>query len=147
MCADRDRADEGADAQRREVLKTLAGSAVVFSMTAAPGVAQANLIIGDPEGAAGAFDLSAVKLLPGPFETAQQLDAHYLLSLEPDRMLHNFRVNAGLQPKAEVYGGWESVEPWIDIRCHGHTLGHYLSAVSMMFASTGDAAFKERADY
>lgn len=88
-----------------------------------------------------------MRLLAGPFRTAQQLDARYMLSLEPDRLLHNFRVNAGLPPKAPVYGGWESRQPWIEIRCHGHTLGHYLSACSMMFASTGDAAFKQRADY
>ena len=68
-------------------------------------------------------------------------------SLEPDRLLHNFRVNAGLQPKAPVYGGWESQEPWVEIRCHGHTLGHYLSACSMMFAATADAAFRQRVDY
>src|SRR4051812_27749686 len=91
-----------------------------------------------------AFDLSAVRLLPGPFKTAQQLDAKYMLSLEPDRLLHNFRVNAGLEPKAPVYGGWESQEPWIDIRCHGHTLGHYLSAAAFMSASTADADMKRR---
>jgi DUF1680 family protein len=62
-------------------------------------------------------------------------------------MLHNFRVNAGLAPKAPVYGGWESVEPWIEIRCHGHTLGHYLTAVSCMYESTGDTRFAERVDY
>jgi DUF1680 family protein len=93
------------------------------------------------------FDLAAVHLLDGPFKTAQQLDAQYLLSLDSDRLLHNFRVNAGLQPRAPVYGGWESQEPWIEIRCHGHTLGHYLSACSMMFASTGQTAFKKRVDY
>jgi hypothetical protein len=93
------------------------------------------------------FDLSAVRLLPGPFARAQALDAKYLLTLEPDRLLHNFRVNAGLAPKAPVYGGWESQEPWVDIRCHGHTLGHYLSACSMMFASTGGPAFSQRVDY
>ena len=88
-----------------------------------------------------------MRLLDGPFRTAQQLDARYLLSLEPDRLLHNFRVNAGLAPKAPVYGGWESQEPWVEIRCHGHTLGHYLSACAMMFAATGDAAFRQRVDY
>src|SRR4029078_1148209 len=66
---------------------------------------------------------------------------------QPDRLLHNFRVNAGLEPKAPVYGGWESEEPWVNIRCHGHTLGHYLSAVSLMYASTGDARMKQRAEY
>jgi DUF1680 family protein len=93
------------------------------------------------------FELAAIRLLPGPFATAQELDARYLLTLEPDRMLHNFRVNAGLEPKAAVYGGWESQEPWIDIRCQGHTLGHYLSACAMMAAATGEPQFRRRVDY
>ena len=93
------------------------------------------------------FDLRDVRLLDGPLRAAQQRNARYLLSLDPDRMLHNFSVNAGLAPKAPVYGGWESVEPWVSIRCHGHTTGHYLSAVAMMFASTGDAEFGRRATY
>ena len=93
------------------------------------------------------FPLHDVRLLNGPFLDAQQRDLTYLLSLQPDRMLHNFRVNAGLEPKAPVYGGWESEEPWVDIRCHGHTLGHYLTAASFMYASTGDERMKQRADY
>jgi DUF1680 family protein len=93
------------------------------------------------------FALTDVRLLDGPFRDAQMRDARYLLSLEPDRLLHNFRVNAGLAPRAPVYGGWESEEPWVSIRCHGHTLGHYLSAVAMMHASTGDERFAERAAY
>ena len=56
-------------------------------------------------------------------------------------------MNAGLEPKAPVYGGWESEEPWVGIRCHGHTLGHYLTAASLMYASTGDERMKQRADY
>jgi DUF1680 family protein len=93
------------------------------------------------------FPLTAVRLLPGQFLDAQQRDLEYLTVLQPDRMLHNFRVNAGLGPKAPVYGGWESEEPWVGIRCHGHTLGHYLSAVSLMYASTGDDRLKQRVDY
>lgn len=93
------------------------------------------------------FDLVDVRLLDGPFRQAQERDAKYLLRLEPDRLLHNFRVNAGLQPKAEVYGGWESVRTWADIRAHGHTLGHYLSACSLMYASTAGDEFKDRCDY
>ena len=93
------------------------------------------------------FPLHDVRLLDGPFLDAQNRDFAYLLSLQPDRMLHNFRVNAGLEPKAAVYGGWESEEPWVDIRCHGHTLGHYLSAASLMYAATGDAQMQQRVDY
>src|SRR5689334_3534586 len=53
------------------------------------------------------FDLSEVKLLDSPFRKAMNLNARYLLSLEPDRFLHYFRVNAGLKPKGPPYGGWE----------------------------------------
>jgi DUF1680 family protein len=97
--------------------------------------------------AARYFGLDQVRLGAGPFLDAQRRDAEYLLRLEPDRMLANFRTNAGLEPKAPVYGGWESVEPWIWIRCHGHTLGHYLGAAACMFQSTGDERFAERVDY
>jgi DUF1680 family protein len=93
------------------------------------------------------FSLHDVRLLDGPFLYARNRDLAYLIALQPDRLLHNFRVNAGLEPKAPVYGGWESEEPWVNIRCHGHTLGHYLTAASLMYASTGDARLKERVDY
>ena len=93
------------------------------------------------------FPLPDVRLLDGPFLEAQKRDEAYLLQLEPDRMLHNFRVNAGLEPKAPVYGGWESVKTWEGIRAHGHTLGHYLTAASLMFASTGHEEMKRRVDY
>jgi DUF1680 family protein len=65
------------------------------------------------------------------------------LSLDPDRLLRNFRVNVGLPTDAKPYGGWEA--PNCELR--GHSLGHYLSALSLMYASTGDAEFKQRADY
>lgn len=93
------------------------------------------------------FALRDVRLLDGPFRAAQERNARYLLALDPDRLLHNFHVNAGLAPKAPVYGGWESEQPWVDIRCHGHTLGHYLSAIAMQYAATDDLRFAERATY
>jgi uncharacterized protein len=74
------------------------------------------------------FDMADVRLAEGPFLHAQRLTGTYLIRRQPDRMLHNFRVNAGLAPKAPVYGGRESEATWEDINCHGHTLGHYLSA-------------------
>src|SRR5688572_19925512 len=129
---------------RRDALKLL-GTSVAAAAT--PWAVQA----GSPVSAAASgiryFGLGQVRLGDGPFLVAQKLDETYLLRLEPDRMLHNFRVNAGLAPKAPVYGGWESVEPWVEIRCHGHTLGHYLSAAACMFETTADARFAERVDY
>jgi uncharacterized protein len=87
------------------------------------------------------FDLGQVCLLDGPFKTAQDTDAAYLLKLEPDRLLAWFRKEAGLTPKAEVYGGWES------LGVAGHTCGHYMSAIAQMYAATGNPEYKRRADY
>ncbi len=87
--------------------------------------------------------LSAVRLTGGPLKRAQDLDADYLLRLEPDRMLAFYRKRAGLEPRAQPYGGWDG-----DGRnLTGHIAGHYLSGASMMYAATGDARFKERVDY
>ncbi len=87
--------------------------------------------------------LSAVRLTGGPLKHAQEVSARYLLQLEPDRMLAYYRKRAGLEPKAEPYGGWDG-----DGRnLTGHIAGHHLSGVSLMWAATGDARFKERADY
>lgn len=87
--------------------------------------------------------LNAVRLTGGPLKHAQELDAEYLLQLEPDRMLAYLRQRAGLEPKAKPYGGWDGAGRQLT----GHIAGHYLSAVSLMWAATGDARFKERADY
>ncbi len=131
---------------RRDALKLLGAGAV----TCGCGATLASIPAGGPEPVAPRvryFGLRDVQLGDGPFLRAQKLNEAYLLRLEPDRMLHNFHVNTGIKPKAPVYGGWESVEPWVEIRCHGHTLGHYLTAVSCAFESTGDARFAERVDY
>ena len=131
---------------RRELL-ALGGSAVIAGIGGTTLGAAARPTAATKTARLSACPLEDVRLLESPFLAAQRRDLDYLVGLQPDRMLHNFRVNAGLEPKAPVYGGWESEEPWIEIRCHGHTLGHFLSAVSLMFASSGDARMKARADY
>ncbi len=88
------------------------------------------------------FALQQVRLLDGPFKQAQDLDREYLLSLEVDRLLHNFRVNAGLPSRAQPLGGWE--EPKCELR--GHFVGHYLSACALMYGSTGDERLKQKAE-
>lgn len=88
--------------------------------------------------------LSAVRLTGGPLKHAQDLDADYLLELDPDRMLFYLRQSAGLDSKvSEGYGGWDG--PGRNLT--GHIAGHYLSAVSYLYAATGDPRFKQRADY
>src|SRR5215213_2518851 len=89
------------------------------------------------------FNLKQVRLLDGIFKDNMQRDQNYLLQLEPDRFLHMFRITAGLSSNAQPYGGWETPEGEL----RGHSMGHYLSGCSLMYASSGDEQFKSRADY
>lgn len=85
--------------------------------------------------------LSAVRLRPSIYATAVDTNRAYLYRLSADRLLHNFRAYAGLEPKAERYGGWESDT------IAGHTLGHYMTALVLTWQQTGDAEMRRRADY
>ena len=87
------------------------------------------------------FPLSDVSLLDGPFKRANILGQRTLLIYEPDRLLAKFRINAGLEPKVEHYKGWE------DESLAGHSLGHYLSACNIMYQTTGNEEFLNRANY
>lgn len=93
------------------------------------------------QGAYEAFHLSEVRLLDGPFKHAQDTNLEYLLELDPDRFLAPYLREAGLEPRAESYGNWEN--SGLD----GHIGGHYLSALAMMYASTGHAEIHRRLTY
>lgn len=86
------------------------------------------------------FPLGAVKLLPGPFLDAAEINRRFLLGLDPDRLLHNFRVTAGLPSTAEPLGGWEHP----DNELRGHFVGHYLSACALAGQSLSDATLRQR---
>jgi uncharacterized protein len=93
--------------------------------------------------AARPFPLENVRLLPGPCFEARTRNARYLASMPADRLLHAFRVNAGLPSSAEPLGGWE--KPDCELRGH-FTGGHYLSACALTYAATGDEEFRRRAN-
>jgi DUF1680 family protein len=86
------------------------------------------------------FAPGEVRLTDGPFKAMEARTQKLLLSLDPYRLMYNMRKDCGLDPKEQPYGGWERSE------LAGHTLGHYLSAVSREYAATGDAEFKKRVD-
>ncbi|HTT66640.1 MAG TPA: beta-L-arabinofuranosidase domain-containing protein [Gemmatimonadales bacterium] len=95
-----------------------------------------------PAPVARPFDLARVRLLPGPFLDAMQVNRRYLMGLDPDRLLHTFRLTAGLPTAAVPLGGWEAPENEL----RGHYTGHYLSACALMSTSLGDADVKARGD-
>lgn len=87
------------------------------------------------------FELDKVSLNAGPFLHAQQTNVRYLLALHPDQLLAPYLREAHLQTKASSYGNWEN--SGLD----GHIGGHYLSALSLAWAATGDEEIKRRLDY
>lgn len=87
------------------------------------------------------FPLSSVRLLDGPFLKAQNLNMQYILQMDPDRLLVPYRRESGLPVQIESYPNWENTG------LDGHIGGHYLSALSLMYASTHDSRIKKRLDY
>ncbi|PYX88223.1 MAG: Tat pathway signal protein, partial [Acidobacteria bacterium] len=55
----------------------------------------------------------------------------------------SFKTTAGLPSSAEPLGGWE--KPDCELRGHFNG-GHYLSAVALMYSSTGDEDLKKKGD-
>lgn len=98
------------------------------------------LPITERRGLAQPFDVGRVRLLPGPFLDATDVNRRFLLGLDPDRLLHMFRVTGGLPSSAIPLGGWEAP----DNELRGHFVGHYLSACALMGASRGDVETKSR---
>lgn len=88
---------------------------------------------------ANTFPLSDVSLLNGPFRKARDRNIEVLLKYDVDRMLAGYRKEAGLPEKGKIYPNWEGLD--------GHVGGHYLSALAMNYAATGNAECKRRMEY
>lgn len=88
------------------------------------------------------FPMQDVRLLPGFWTEVMELNRSYLYSLPNERLVHNFRVTAGLPSDATPLGGWEAP----DCELRGHYVGHYLSACALMHASTGDTTIRDKAN-
>jgi uncharacterized protein len=85
------------------------------------------------------FPLGDVVLLDGPFKHARDLNIQTLLKYDVDRLLATFRKEAGLPEKAALYPNWQGLD--------GHVAGHYLSAMAMNYAATGNKDCLKRMDY
>ncbi|MFZ6818801.1 beta-L-arabinofuranosidase domain-containing protein [Undibacterium sp. Ji22W] len=124
--------------QRRRLLQ---GAAALSALSLSPLLPAAQASSKKLPKRAQALPLAQVRLLASPYLTALKANQAYLLRLSPDRFLHNYHQFAGLAVKAEIYGGWESDT------IAGEGLGHYLSALALMYAQTGEVEFKQRIAY
>src|ERR1700761_7056190 len=78
----------------------------------------------------------------GPYAQSRTWSRGFMLRITPDRLLHNFRVTAGLPSTAVPLGGLEKPDSLL----RGHWVGHYMSACALLYGSTGDAEIKARGD-
>jgi DUF1680 family protein len=95
------------------------------------------------------FELKDVRLLDSRFTQNRKREEDWLLSLDVNRMLHSFRNNAGVYSGLEggyttikKLAGWES----LDCELRGHAIGHILSGLALLYASTGDSTYKRKSD-
>lgn len=91
------------------------------------------------------FPLQAVTLGVGtPFEIAQKHRLNFLLNVDDDQMLYNFRIAAGLTTQgAPEMIGWDAPNSLL----RGHTTGHYLSALSKCYATTHNQKILQKISY
>lgn len=82
-------------------------------------------------------ELSQVSVQNPYYVNAFAKEIKYLKSLDKDKLLAGFREVKGLKAKASVYEGWENTE------IKGHTLGHFLVAISQAYAATQDEELKK----
>ena len=85
------------------------------------------------------FALGDVQLLDGPLKERQDLNVETLLAYDTDKLIAPFYEEAGMKPKATKFSNWAGLD--------GHVLGHYLSALAMHYAASGDELIKERLEY
>ncbi len=98
-----------------------------------------------PKKKASYFPISQVRLKEGTlFYSYQQLMISYLLKLDDDQMLYNFRQVAGLDTRgAAPMTGWDEES----CKLKGHTTGHYLSAIALAWAATRKQEFLYKINY
>ena len=94
-----------------------------------------------PEKALKDIPMRDVKLMNVYEQNAFALEVRYLKKLDADRLLRGFCDIGGVKSDAPLYGGWETSA------IQGHTMGHYLSAVSQAYAASGDTELKEISDH
>ena len=87
------------------------------------------------------FSLDEVKVNDVYIKNALEKELSYLKAFDADRLAAEFLKVNNIRPKAERYGGWEATE------IRGHSLGHYMTAVSQAVAQTGDTELKQKLDY
>jgi DUF1680 family protein len=135
---------------RRQLMQygaAAAGGGLLAAAGSAPAVAGAQpLASGLPVPAAWRavpFGLDQVTLATSVFTEKRDRILAYARAYPADRILSNFRAAAGLDTLgAQPPGGWDDATGLL----RGHYSGHFMSMLAQAYASTGEAAFKDKLD-
>ena len=121
----------------------LLGSVLPGRLSAASGNWTSGYVADGAAGRTAAFPLSAVRLLDSPMRANQARNTNYLMFVDPDRLLHTFRLNYGLPSSARPCGGWEAPRSLV----RGHCTGHLMSGLALTYANTGNQAAADKGAY
>jgi DUF1680 family protein len=121
----------------------LKGAVSLAALAARPALAARTWTNPSDGAALSPFAMTQVRLLPGEVKAAAEINQKYLDSLTTDRLLHSFRLTAGITSTATPYGGWE--KPDCELRGHFNG-GHYLSAVALAYAGSGNDTLRRNGD-
>jgi DUF1680 family protein len=86
------------------------------------------------------FSLDEVRLTDSYCAYRRELVKKYVKEFDINRLMHTFRINAGLPSNAEPLGGWEDVECGL----RGHFVGHYLSACAKFACGDQDECLRTK---
>ncbi|WP_247740887.1 beta-L-arabinofuranosidase domain-containing protein [Cohnella sp. LGH] len=87
------------------------------------------------------FRLDEVRLTDDAFASRRELVKAYIRDFDLERLLHTFKLNAGIPSDAAPLGGWEAP----DCGLRGHFVGHFLSACAKFAYGDGDETLKAKA--
>lgn len=93
-----------------------------------------------PSGILQPFGYQDVRLTGGLLGGQAQRAQDFYLSVSEDNLLNGFRKRAGLPAPGKPMGGWYDPDGFAG----AHPFGQYVSALARMYASTGDARYKEK---
>ncbi|MFD0742065.1 glycoside hydrolase family 127 protein [Phytohabitans flavus] len=125
------------------------GPALTGTSYAAPteqSLTQADFLDQNPSWRVKPFALDQVTLQDGTvFAQKRDRVLAFAVAYPADRVLHNFRVTAGLPTPAgsSPPGGWDDATG----NLRGHYSGHLITLFAQAYASTRQAVFRDKVDY
>ncbi|MGO4545473.1 beta-L-arabinofuranosidase domain-containing protein [Paenibacillus sp. 2TAB23] len=88
------------------------------------------------------FQLDEVRLTDDVFASRRERVKTYIRDFDLQRLMHTFKINAGIPSDAEPLSGWEAP----DCGLRGHFVGHFLSACAKFAYGDGDESLKTKAN-